>query len=127
MSEGYIEKALLKLARQLNAYDEASLSDLWNKYETIVSNFEPTRQWEEAAVVFGMIQSIRLKNQLFNLHWSRSNAPDNLVSRPLPGSSEDDLFSARREQDKGSESGPDDGGSGGKRSKVLRFRPRDDG
>lgn len=127
MSEGYMEKALLKLARQLNAYDEASLSDLWNKYESKVANFEPTREWEESAVVFGMIQSIRLKNHLFNHHWGSSNAPDNMTGKPAPGVSEDELFSSGKSASPKEESGPDSGSTAGKRSKVLRFPPREDG
>lgn len=63
-----MERMLQKMARQLNAYDEASLIALWDKYATIVERFEPTKRWEEAAIVFSLIQSVRLKNQLFNQH-----------------------------------------------------------
>ncbi|SDL08331.1 hypothetical protein SAMN05660337_2021 [Maridesulfovibrio ferrireducens] len=121
MSEGYMEKALLKLAKQLNAYDEASLTGLWNKYEAIVAEFEPTRKWEEAAVVFGMIQAIRLKNQLFNYHWAESCGPESMSPRP-------DFIPMKQEEDKGlkSESGPDSGGGDSKRRKVLSFEPRKD-
>ena len=63
-----MERMLQKIARQLNAYDEASLIALWDKYATIVERFEPTKRWEEAAIVFSLIQSVRLKNQLFNQH-----------------------------------------------------------
>ncbi|TIH20162.1 hypothetical protein D0S45_02130 [Marinifilum sp. JC120] len=122
MSEGYMEKALLKLAKQLNAYDEASLTELWNKYEAEVSNFEPTRKWEEAAVVFGMIQAVRLKNQLFNYHWAQTAGPESMSPRPdfIPGKGEDDLF--------GSKPGKSSGGSAGgsKGSKVIRLQPRKD-
>lgn len=128
MSEGYMEKALLKLARQLNAYDEASLSDLWNKYEAKVMNFEPSTAWEEATVVYGMIQSIRLKNHLFNHHWGSSKAPENLISKPHPVVSEVESVSNDKtfETGESEKSGPDCGGSGSKRSKVLLFKPRDD-
>jgi hypothetical protein len=63
-----MERMLRKMARQLNAYDEASLIALWDKYATIVERFEPTQRWEEAAVLFSLIQAVRLKNQLFNRH-----------------------------------------------------------
>ena len=76
MSETYLEKALIKLARQINAYDEASLMSLWEKYAEKVRQFEPTKRWEEAVVVFNLIQSVRLKNQLFNFNWARSRMPD---------------------------------------------------
>lgn len=75
MSETYLEKALIKLARQINAYDEASLMSLWEKYAEKVRQFEPTKRWEEAVVVFNLIQSTRLKNQLFNYNWARSRRP----------------------------------------------------
>ncbi|BCS87867.1 hypothetical protein [Pseudodesulfovibrio sediminis] len=76
MSESYLEKALLKLARQINAYDEASLMSLWDKYAEKVRHFEPTKRWEESVLVFNLIQSIRLKNQLFNYNWAQSRMPD---------------------------------------------------
>ena len=63
-----MERMLLKMARQLNEYDEASLTALWEKYATIVERFEPSKRWEEAAIVFSLIQAVRLKNQLFNQH-----------------------------------------------------------
>ena len=63
-----MERMLQKMAQQLNAYDEASLIELWEKYATIVERFEPTKRWEEAALVFSLIQAVRLKNQLFNQH-----------------------------------------------------------
>lgn len=64
-----MEKLLLKLARQLDALDEASLMSLWSKYATLTSRFEPTRRWEEGALVFSLIQAKRWKNQLFNYCW----------------------------------------------------------
>jgi len=75
MSESYMEKALLKLARQVNAYDEASLMSLWEKYAEKVRHFEPTKRWEESVLVFNLIQSTRLKNQLFNYNWAQSRQP----------------------------------------------------
>lgn len=75
MSESYLEKALLKLARQINAYDEASLMSLWEKYAEKVRHFEPTKRWEESVLVFNLIQSTRFKNQLFNYNWAQSRIP----------------------------------------------------
>ena len=75
MSETYLEKALLKLARQINAYDEASLMSLWEKYADKVRHFEPTKRWEEDVLVFNLIQSTRMKNQLFNYNWAQSRMP----------------------------------------------------
>lgn len=61
-----MEKLLQKLARQLVSIDEASLTQLWNKYQDIVNRFEPTKTWEESVLIFCMIQSVRWKNQLIN-------------------------------------------------------------
>lgn len=70
-----MEHLLLKMARQLDSLDEASLLALWEKYATIVSRFEPTKRWEEAALVFSLIQAKHLKNQLFNYSWSAQVRP----------------------------------------------------
>lgn len=78
-----MEKILLKMARQLMAYDEASLTSLWEQYAEIVRRFEPTKRWEEAVLVLSMIQGTRFKNQLFNLHWSEGQSPgDHMPERP---------------------------------------------
>ena len=70
-----MEKVLLKMARQLCAFDEASIMALWERYAQQVTSFEPSKRWEEAVLVFGMIQAMRFKNQLFNHHWSAGEAP----------------------------------------------------
>lgn len=84
-----MEKLLARLARQLDAIDEASLMSLWSKYATAAGRFEPTKRWEEAALIFSLIQAKRWKNQLFNYYWSQqtqvredspADAPENLVS-----------------------------------------------
>jgi len=76
MAESYLENALAKLARQLVAFDEASLMDLWEKYAEAVRQFEPTRRWEESVLIFGLIQAVRMKNQLFNYNLAASRRPD---------------------------------------------------
>ena len=75
MADSYLENALLKLSRQLVAFDEASLMDLWEKYAESVRDFEPTRRWEESVLIFGLIQAVRMKNQLFNYNLSASRQP----------------------------------------------------
>lgn len=70
-----MEKMLHKLARQLDSLDEASLMALWSKYATLTSRFEPTRRWEDACLVFSLIQAKRWKNQLFNFSWSQQRHP----------------------------------------------------
>ena len=56
-----MEQLLIKMARQLDALDEASLLALWDKYAAAVSHFEPTKRWEEAALVLSFIQAKRWK------------------------------------------------------------------
>lgn len=105
-----VEKSLIKMARQLKTLDEASLVGLWEKYEQEVNRFEPTGRWEEAVLVFGLIQALRWKNQLFNYNFKRLQEPSG-VEEPGSGKS-------------GSESDPDGGEGGDKRGKLLSFRPR---
>ena len=114
-----MEKALIKMARQLLAYDEASLSALWDKFAGIVQGFEPTKRWEESVVAFGIIQTVRWKNQLFNYHWKEGIRP------PSPG----DLGPAGSldwPQPSGRASEPGHGDRRDKGGKLLRFRPRED-
>ncbi len=70
-----MEKILLKMAEQLAAFDEASLTALWDKYEGMAGEFQPTKQWEQAVMVLGMIQVLRWKNHLFNHHWAAQQKP----------------------------------------------------
>ncbi len=77
-----MEHLLTKLARQLDALDEASLMSLWNQYATKVSHFEPTKRWEEAALILSLIQAKRWKNQLFNYHWAKEARPDDSTAFP---------------------------------------------
>ncbi len=131
-----LEKVLIRLARQLNAYDEASLMSLWERYATIVQQFEPTKRWEESALVFGLIQALRWKNQLFNYNWALETRPksgdlhdvmsesdtevDPLVEQTFFSVTEkENLRDASKNASKGKQS------SSHKRTKVLRFRPRE--
>ena len=123
-----MEKVLEKMAKQLNALDEASLMSLWEKYAKASKNFEPTQRWEESALIFCFIQAVHWKNMLFNHHWStwtklaRENAPVTPVSedpllRRLEGPEAGQLEGAAAE----------DAAGDLKRCKVLRFRsPQDD-
>lgn len=63
-----MQRVLEKMAKQLNAYDEASLMQLWHQYALRVNDFEPTKRWEEAVIALSLIQAVRWKNQLFNYH-----------------------------------------------------------
>lgn len=128
MSESYMEKALLKLARQINAYDEASLMSLWEKYAEKVRHFEPTKRWEESVLVFNIIQSTRLKNQLFNYNWAQSRRPDDgpveidLAALTAPGKASgpvDGDLAADRDADRGAGTDRKD-----RRGKLLTLTPK---
>ncbi|MDR2727229.1 MAG: hypothetical protein LBC10_04470 [Deltaproteobacteria bacterium] len=71
-----MEQALLKMARQLDALDEASLVALWDKYSGMAARFEPSKRWEESVLVLSLIQAKRWKNLLFNQQWSARSRPD---------------------------------------------------
>lgn len=78
-----MEQLLQKMARQLDSLDEASLMGLWEKYASIVANFEPTKHWEESALIFSFIQAKRWKNQAFNFYWSQQKRPDTTFAPPV--------------------------------------------
>ena len=137
-----MENMLLKMARQLNAYDEASLMALWEKYAALVENFEPSQRWEEANLVFSLIQAVHLKNQLFNQRLAASAALSQ--DRKLPGMDaakawldgvhradaavKGDLHSedpsGRGRHDAGADAVAGHSGKVAKRCKVLHFRRR---
>ena len=79
-----MEKLLARLARQLDAIDEASLTALWSKYATQASRFEPTQRWEEAVLIFALIEAKRMKNQLFNYYWARHVRSEGSDNKPAP-------------------------------------------
>ncbi|MGE4291793.1 MAG: hypothetical protein AB7E32_06240 [Desulfovibrio sp.] len=123
-----LEKALLKIAKQINAYDEASLMSLWERLAERVGRFEPTADWEEAALALALIQGVRMKNQLFNhnLSESRRTPPEQGVdltalTMPTPGVS---AGKGRKTDiaEQGAEPRPVKVGD--KRGKLLQLKPR---
>ena len=120
-----MERMLQKLAQQLNAYDEASLMSLWDRYAEQVEAFEPSKRWEEASLVFCLIQAVRWKNQLFNLRLAQASRPGGGETLP-PGFDQVDSFLRRNADDL-----PLPAPAGGaaparskKRCKILRFSRR---
>lgn len=114
-----MEQLLLKMARQLDAIDEASLLALWEKYAMLVSRFEPTKRWEEAALVLSLIQAKHWKNQLFNHKWAAQMRPSGGANEQIsmPPSFALDWSSARNgEKGEHAEDAP--------LAKILPFRPR---
>lgn len=110
-----MEKLLARIARQLDSLDEASLMDLWSKYATATSHFEPTREWEEAALIFSLIQAKRWKNQLFNSNWARVCQPNG--DAPMP------LLPTFSLEVQGGGPGPEPRPKAPRPCRVLRFQP----
>lgn len=61
-----IEEILSKIARQVMAFDEETLTALIPKYREKMLNFTPTRAWEESVLVYFIINGLRIKNSQFN-------------------------------------------------------------
>ena len=61
-----IEEALLKIADWILDFDESSLVQLQEKYLKRVSEFSPGKEWERAIIVYFIINSVRVKNKIFN-------------------------------------------------------------
>jgi hypothetical protein len=61
-----IEEALLKIADRVLDFDESSLAQLQEKYLKRVSEFSPDKDWERAIIVYFIINSVRVKNKIFN-------------------------------------------------------------
>ena len=66
--EYMLEKALDKIAEQITALDEASLTQLRKKYLNKLFQFEPTKEWEKAVIIYFIINGVIAKNNLFNHH-----------------------------------------------------------
>jgi len=71
-----IEEVLLGLADRVLDFDEASLAQLQEKYLKKVSEFSPTRDWERSIVVYFLINSVRVKNKIFNEKVKGSKPPE---------------------------------------------------
>ena len=61
-----MDKALEKLAEQILSFDEASLAHLREKYRLRIENFDGTKDWEKAVIIYCIINAVSMKNTLFN-------------------------------------------------------------
>ena len=61
-----MEKALERLAEQILSFDEASLSNLRDKYRLKIEHFDGTKDWEKSVIIYYIINAVSLKNTLFN-------------------------------------------------------------
>ena len=63
-----LENALDKIAEQIIALDEASLTQLRKLYLDRLFNFAPNKEWEKAVIIYFLINGVIAKNNLFNQH-----------------------------------------------------------
>ncbi len=61
-----MERALEKLAEQILSFDEGSLATLREKYRSRIENFDGTKDWEKAVIIYCIINAVGMKNTLFN-------------------------------------------------------------
>lgn len=80
-----MRKALDRLAEQILSFDEASLTSLLDEYRRRMDNFEPTREWERAVIIFFIINSMRVKNLMFNENIVKRSNPPGAEPEPPKG------------------------------------------
>ncbi len=61
-----LENTLERIAEKILSLDEASLAALWDRYKQKMERFQPTKEWERSVIVFFIINSVRVKNHIFN-------------------------------------------------------------
>ena len=61
-----MEKVLERLAEQILSFDEASLSNLRERYRLKIEHFDGTRDWEKSVIIYCVINAVSVKNSLFN-------------------------------------------------------------
>lgn len=80
-----VRKALDRLAEQILSFDEASLTSLLDDYRAKMDAFEPTREWERAVIIFFIINSVRVKNLMFNENILKKEAAEKPSPKPPEG------------------------------------------
>ena len=77
-----LEESLNKIAENILSLDEASLTSLWEKYRTQAEHFSFSPEWEKAVLIFSIINSIRVKNAVFNEQLLNKKDAEKPVSNP---------------------------------------------
>jgi hypothetical protein len=75
-----LEESLNKIAETISGMDEASLSSLWDKYKNKAHDFSPSPEWKKSVIIFSIINSIRVKNAVFNEQILKLNSAKKPVS-----------------------------------------------
>lgn len=61
-----IEDVLSRIARQIMTLDEETLTAMVPRYKARMLDFVPSREWEEAVIIYFLINGLRTKNSMFN-------------------------------------------------------------
>ena len=61
-----IDDVLSRIARQIMALDEETLTALLPRYRERMEAFVPTLEWEESVLIYFIINGLRVKNTRFN-------------------------------------------------------------
>jgi len=77
-----LESALEKMAENILSLDEASLTSLWEKYKIKMEHFDTTREWEKSVIIFFIINSVRVKNHIFNENILKLQNKQNKPEKP---------------------------------------------
>jgi hypothetical protein len=81
-----MEKALERVAEQILSFDEASLSNLREKYRLKIERFDGTKDWEKSVIIYCIINAVSLKNNLFNENLlKREGKEERKPSKDHPG------------------------------------------
>ena len=81
-----MEKALERVAEQILSFDEASLSNLREKYRLKIEHFDGTKDWEKSVIIYCIINAVSLKNTLFNENLlKREGKKEGKPSKDHPG------------------------------------------
>ncbi|MBN1547100.1 MAG: hypothetical protein JW902_10605 [Syntrophaceae bacterium] len=86
-----IEQTLDRLAEKILSLDEASLASLWEKYKARMDQFDRTKEWEKAVIIFFIINSVRAKNHIFNEHVMLEEQSGKSASKKTTPSKKPDL------------------------------------
>jgi hypothetical protein len=86
-----LEQTLERLAEKILGLDEASLASLWDKYKTRMDQFDRSKEWEKAVIIFFIINSIRAKNHIFNEHVMLEESAAKIAEKKTPAKKKPDL------------------------------------
>jgi len=79
-----LEKILDQLAEKILGLDEASLTQLLPQFKKRMDDFEPTREWEKAVIIFFLINAVRVKNTIFNENVAKGTKKKNKGDKDRP-------------------------------------------